>query len=46
MPEEPQGQAVHRMLEFADQRREGLAVALGGASGQLVQGRVGVVVAH
>jgi hypothetical protein len=31
MTQEPQGQAVHRMLEVADQRREGLAVALGGA---------------
>jgi hypothetical protein len=27
MTEKPQGQAVHRMLELADQRREGLAVA-------------------
>src|SRR4029450_399280 len=31
MTEKPQGQAVHRMLELADQRREGLAGAPQGA---------------
>jgi hypothetical protein len=41
MTQKPQGQAVHRMLEVADQCREGLAVTLGGASGQLVQRQVG-----
>jgi hypothetical protein len=44
LTQEPQGQAVHRMLEVADQGREGLAVALGGWPGQLVQRWV--VVAH
>jgi hypothetical protein len=46
MTQEPQGPAVHRMLEVADQRRQGLAISLGGAPGELVRGRVGVVEPH